>query len=152
MASAPSATTERQATVDDEVAGPLSVTELSQCTGLRLSTSSTMVGQLSGAGLLERVEDDDDRRRTIVHLPRECKSCHRVGSGTRWRWPWPELRAVSPGSPRTSAPRSASAPAERWNVRRPIPPAAIGADVPGAKGSISTRACSSSAAASAGLS
>jgi hypothetical protein len=51
-----------------------------------------MVGQLSRAGLLERVEDDDDRRRTIVHLPRGYKSCDRVGS-RRWRWPWPELRA-----------------------------------------------------------
>jgi len=120
MASPPSATTERQATVDDQVAeflmllaattrnlksaappperlreavvrsglgprhlpallttalaGPLSVTELSQRIGLRLSTTSTMVGQLSRAGLLERVEDDNDRRRTIVHLPREYRA------------------------------------------------------------------------------
>jgi DNA-binding MarR family transcriptional regulator len=51
------------------LAGPLSVTELSERIGLRLSTTSTLVGQLSRAGLLERVEDDDDRRRTIVHLP-----------------------------------------------------------------------------------
>jgi hypothetical protein len=68
------------------------VTDLSQPTGRRLSTSSTMVGQLSRTGLLNRVEDDDDRRRTIVHLPRGYRSCQRVGS-RRWRWPWPELRA-----------------------------------------------------------
>jgi DNA-binding MarR family transcriptional regulator len=51
--------------------GPLSVTELSERLGLQLSTTSTMVGELSRAGLLDRVEDDQDRRRTIVHLPRE---------------------------------------------------------------------------------
>jgi len=56
------------------LAGPLSVTELSQRIGLRLSTTSTIVGQLSRAGLLERVEDDHDRRRTIVHLPREYRA------------------------------------------------------------------------------
>jgi len=56
------------------LAGPLSVTELSQRIGLRLSTTSTLFGQLSRAGLLERVEDDDDRRRTIVHLPREYRA------------------------------------------------------------------------------
>jgi DNA-binding MarR family transcriptional regulator len=53
------------------MAGPLSVTELSQRLGLKLSTTSTVVGELSRAGLLERVEDDRDRRRTIIHLPDE---------------------------------------------------------------------------------
>jgi len=53
------------------IAGPLSVTELSQRLGLQLSTTSTVVGELSRAGLLERVEDDRDRRRTIVHIPDE---------------------------------------------------------------------------------
>jgi DNA-binding MarR family transcriptional regulator len=53
------------------MAGPLSVTELSQRLGLQLSTTSTVVGELSRAGLLERVEDDRDRRRTIIHIPEE---------------------------------------------------------------------------------
>lgn len=51
------------------LAGPLSVTELSEALGLHLSSTSTLVGELSRAGLLVRVEDEDDRRRTIVHLP-----------------------------------------------------------------------------------
>jgi len=47
---------------------PLSVSELARRLGLGLSTTSALVGQLSRAGLLERSEDDADRRRTIVRL------------------------------------------------------------------------------------
>ena len=36
--------------------------------GLVLSTTSTIVGQLSRAGLVERAEDEHDHRRTIVQL------------------------------------------------------------------------------------
>ncbi|MGA2451952.1 MAG: helix-turn-helix domain-containing protein [Solirubrobacteraceae bacterium] len=49
-------------------AGPLSVSELARRLGLGLSTTSAIVGQLSRAGLLERAEDETDRRRTIVRL------------------------------------------------------------------------------------
>src|ERR1700680_441114 len=49
-------------------AGPISVTDLAKRLGLLLSSTSTIVGELSRAGLLERAEDDDDRRRTIVCL------------------------------------------------------------------------------------
>jgi DNA-binding MarR family transcriptional regulator len=49
-------------------AGPLSVSELAQRLGLSLSTTSGIVGQLSRAELLDRAEDDADRRRTIVCL------------------------------------------------------------------------------------
>jgi len=49
-------------------AEPLSVSELARRLGLGLSTTSALVGQLSRAGLLERSEDDADRRRTIVGL------------------------------------------------------------------------------------
>jgi DNA-binding MarR family transcriptional regulator len=49
-------------------AGPLSVSDLARRLGLGLSTTSAIVGQLSRAGLLERAEDDADRRRTIVRL------------------------------------------------------------------------------------
>lgn len=46
----------------------LSVSELAARVGLSLSTVSLMVGELSRAGLVERVEDARDRRRTLVRL------------------------------------------------------------------------------------
>jgi DNA-binding MarR family transcriptional regulator len=49
-------------------AGSLNVSELARRLGLGLSTTSAIAGQLSRAGLLERAEDDADRRRTIVRL------------------------------------------------------------------------------------
>jgi DNA-binding MarR family transcriptional regulator len=49
-------------------AEPLSVSELARRLGLGLSTTSALVGQLNRAGLLDREEDDADRRRTIVRL------------------------------------------------------------------------------------
>src|ERR1700720_4646359 len=48
--------------------GPLSVSELARRLGLSLSSTSAIVGELSRAGLLERAEDDADRRRRIVRL------------------------------------------------------------------------------------
>jgi DNA-binding MarR family transcriptional regulator len=48
--------------------GELSVSELAEKLALSLSTTSLMVGELSRAGLLERSEDETDRRRTIVRL------------------------------------------------------------------------------------
>lgn len=47
---------------------PIGVTELAKRLGLLLSSTSTIVGELSRAGLLERAEDDQDRRRTIVRV------------------------------------------------------------------------------------
>jgi DNA-binding MarR family transcriptional regulator len=47
---------------------PISVSELAKRLGLLLSSTSTIVGELSRAGLLERAEDDRDRRRTIVRV------------------------------------------------------------------------------------
>ena len=47
---------------------PISVSELAKRLGLLLSSTSTIVGDLSRAGLLERAEDDRDRRRTIVRV------------------------------------------------------------------------------------
>jgi len=49
-------------------AEPIGVSELAKRLGLLLSTTSTLVGELSRAGLLERAEDDRDRRRTIVRV------------------------------------------------------------------------------------
>jgi DNA-binding MarR family transcriptional regulator len=47
----------------------LSVSELAQRIGLSLATTSQLVGELSRAGLVERSEDERDRRRTLVRLP-----------------------------------------------------------------------------------
>lgn len=47
----------------------LSVSELSQRIGLSLATTSQLVGELSRAGLVERAEDERDRRRTLVRVP-----------------------------------------------------------------------------------
>ena len=47
---------------------PISVSQLAKRLGLLLSSTSTIVGDLSRAGLLERAEDDRDRRRTIVRV------------------------------------------------------------------------------------
>jgi DNA-binding MarR family transcriptional regulator len=48
--------------------GPLSVSELADQIGLSVATTSLLVGQLSRSGLVERTEDDSDRRRTLVSL------------------------------------------------------------------------------------
>jgi DNA-binding MarR family transcriptional regulator len=50
------------------LSGSPSVSELAAQLGLSLSTTSLMVGELSRAGLLERTECEDDRRRTIVRV------------------------------------------------------------------------------------
>jgi DNA-binding MarR family transcriptional regulator len=47
---------------------PISVSELAKRIGLLLSSTSTIVGELSRAGLLERAEDEHDRRRTILRV------------------------------------------------------------------------------------
>lgn len=50
--------------------GEMSVSELAERVNLSLSTTSLLVGELSRAGLVERSEDPNDRRRTIVALNR----------------------------------------------------------------------------------
>ena len=46
--------------------GPLSVSELAEEIGLSVATTSLLVGELDRAGLVERREDEQDRRRTLV--------------------------------------------------------------------------------------
>lgn len=46
----------------------MSVSALSSRLGVTLTTASLMVGELSQSGLVERREDEADRRRTIVEL------------------------------------------------------------------------------------
>jgi DNA-binding MarR family transcriptional regulator len=48
--------------------GELSVSQIAERIGLSLATTSLMVGELAREGLVERAEDDRDRRRTIVRL------------------------------------------------------------------------------------
>jgi DNA-binding MarR family transcriptional regulator len=55
-------------TLAGELGGGLSVSDLAEQLDLSLSTTSLMVGELSRAGLLERSEDESDRRRTLVRL------------------------------------------------------------------------------------
>jgi DNA-binding MarR family transcriptional regulator len=52
-------------------AEPISVSELAKRLDLLLSSTSTLVGELSRAGLVERAEDERDRRRTIVRVHEE---------------------------------------------------------------------------------
>jgi DNA-binding MarR family transcriptional regulator len=47
---------------------PISVTELARRIGVSLSTASELVGHLARAGLVERREDPDNRRRTLAAL------------------------------------------------------------------------------------
>jgi DNA-binding MarR family transcriptional regulator len=53
--------------------GPMSVSELAERVGLTVATTSLLVGELSRAGLVERSEDERDRRRTIVSLSEEIR-------------------------------------------------------------------------------
>jgi DNA-binding MarR family transcriptional regulator len=55
------------------VEGPMSVSELAGRVGLTVATTSLLVGELSRAGLVERSEDERDRRRTIVSLSEEIR-------------------------------------------------------------------------------
>jgi DNA-binding MarR family transcriptional regulator len=48
--------------------GDLSVSQIAERIGLSLATTSLMVGELAREGLVERTEDERDRRRTIVRL------------------------------------------------------------------------------------
>ncbi|WP_033296299.1 MarR family winged helix-turn-helix transcriptional regulator [Amycolatopsis jejuensis] len=51
--------------------GPMTVTELAGRLEVAPTTASLMVGDLSRQGVLERTEDQDDRRRTIVSISEE---------------------------------------------------------------------------------
>lgn len=53
--------------------GPMSVSELADRVGLTVATTSLLVGELSKAGLVDRREDERDRRRTIVSLTEEIR-------------------------------------------------------------------------------
>ena len=54
--------------------GPLSVGELAARMDLTSATTSLLAGELERAGFLERREDNDDRRRTILSLPKRLQT------------------------------------------------------------------------------
>lgn len=51
------------------LSGPLTIGDLATKLGLTSATTSLLAGELSRAGFLDRREDDNDRRRTVVSLP-----------------------------------------------------------------------------------
>jgi DNA-binding MarR family transcriptional regulator len=51
------------------LSGPLTIGDLAAKLGLTSATTSLLAGELNRAGFLNRREDDNDRRRTIVSLP-----------------------------------------------------------------------------------
>jgi DNA-binding MarR family transcriptional regulator len=64
--------------------GPLSVGELASALGVGLPTGSHLVQRLVQAGLVERTEDMENRRRTLVHPSAEGEALvSRLRSGSR---------------------------------------------------------------------
>lgn len=80
--------------------GPLAVGDLAHRLGLNLATVSLMVGELSRAGLVERREDERDRRRTLVSIPE--KHRHRLAPFVNHRIA-PVRRALERMSPEVRA-------------------------------------------------
>jgi DNA-binding MarR family transcriptional regulator len=56
------------------LSGPLTIGELATRLGLTSATTSLLAGELDRAGFLDRREDDNDRRRTIVSLPEHIRA------------------------------------------------------------------------------
>ncbi len=50
-------------------AGQLSVSQLADRLGVALTTASLLASQLAAVGLVERKEDPDDHRRTLIQVP-----------------------------------------------------------------------------------
>lgn len=48
--------------------GSASVSELARCSGMSLATASSVAAQLAKAGLVERHEDPEDHRRTMISI------------------------------------------------------------------------------------
>lgn len=52
------------------VGGPATVSELAERSDMSIAHASLVVGELAGAGLVERTPDERDRRRVVVSLSR----------------------------------------------------------------------------------
>jgi DNA-binding MarR family transcriptional regulator len=63
------------------IGGPASVSELAERIGLTPATTSLLVGELSRAGLVQRREDEADRRRTIVSVDESIEEAVRPALG-----------------------------------------------------------------------
>lgn len=53
--------------------GPMSVSDLASSLGVTLTTASLAVTQMANLGLVDRVEDPNDHRRTIVSVSEKVK-------------------------------------------------------------------------------
>jgi DNA-binding MarR family transcriptional regulator len=80
--------------------GPHTVGDLAQRLSLNLATVSLMVGELSRTGLVDRHEDERDRRRTLVSVPDE--HCWRLAPFVNQRIA-PVRRALERMSPEVRA-------------------------------------------------
>jgi DNA-binding MarR family transcriptional regulator len=80
--------------------GPLSVSEIAERIGLSLATTSLMVGELDRHGLVERAEDERDRRRTMVRLPEAYRALVDGWAQTRYAPVARALERLSPGARR----------------------------------------------------
>jgi DNA-binding MarR family transcriptional regulator len=76
--------------------GELSVSKIAERIGLSLATTSLMVGELAREGLVERAEDERDRRRTIVRLHEDYRAVMDAWSSARFA---PVARALARMSP-----------------------------------------------------
>jgi DNA-binding MarR family transcriptional regulator len=74
------------------IAGPQSVSELAQRTGMTVAHASLVVGELARAGLVEREHAEQDRRRIIVSLSAAAKP---VVAQMRRRYAEPVVRFLS---------------------------------------------------------
>jgi DNA-binding MarR family transcriptional regulator len=80
--------------------GPLGVGELASRLEVAPTTASLLVGELSRKGVLERREDDHDRRRTIVTIAdasRAAVQAWLASSATAWRTALEPLTAEQRG-------------------------------------------------------
>ena len=68
--------------------GPMVIGQLAQRMGIGVSTGGHLVDRLVQAGLVERTEDHDDRRRTLAHLsPKGEEFCVRLFDGMGQQMP-----------------------------------------------------------------
>jgi DNA-binding MarR family transcriptional regulator len=76
--------------------GEPGVSQIAERIGLSLATTSLMVGELAREGLVERTEDERDRRRTIVRLHEDYRAVMDAWSQERFA---PVARALARLSP-----------------------------------------------------
>ena len=78
--------------------GELSVSQIAERIGLSLATTSLMVGELAREGLIERSEDERDRRRTIVRLHEDYRAVMDAWTQSRFAPVGRALARLSPAA------------------------------------------------------